>query len=193
MKFHDFKIAFTGAQCTGKTTLMHALIRHPEIEKNNYHIQTESVRYLKDTYGLNIYSGNEIIQLSVLGMQIENSMQSGNWLLDRIGVDSYSYLCYYHERKNPEIDAKVKQLIFDTSKRIVNNYVDLIVFLRPEFPIIKDGVRVADPQQQKDVDAIMCQTIKDFGVEDKTITPQGSVEERVQCVLEAMKFRGFLQ
>ena len=171
------KISLVGTACTGKTTLLNALASvYPEFK-----IQNESVRYIKKKYGIDFKSGDTGLQLAVLELQTRFSSNEYDYLLDRGPVDSYSYTKYYRNLNNSDMPANVYQFLQDESKRNAIENIDLFIFLRPgEFPVVEDGTRITDPQYLTDVDRIMEETIKEWGVEDKTIQPHGSIIERVE-------------
>lgn len=171
------KISLVGTACTGKTTLLNALASvYPEFK-----IQNESVRYIKKKYGIDFKSGDTGLQLAVLELQTRFSSNEYDYLLDRSPVDSYSYTKYYRNLNNSDMPANVYQFLQDESKRNAIENIDLFIFLRPgEFPVVEDGTRITDPQYLIDVDRIMEETIKEWGVEGKTIQPHGSIIERVE-------------
>lgn len=170
----DIKICLAGCSSVGKTTLINVLRE----EFKDFTVQTESVRYLKTKYGLDFRSGDTALQMALLTMQTNLLSSPGNFLLDRSTPDSYSYLRYFLERGKSDIPASALQFITDVSKEYAQKYIDLIIFLRPEFPVVEDGVRITDEDYRRDTDLQIEQTIKDWGLEDRTITPHGSVIER---------------
>lgn len=174
MSLTGINISITGCSSSGKSTLINVL----KEEFRDFTVQTESVRYLKDKYGLDFRSGDTALQMALLTMQTNLLLTPGNYLLDRSVVDSLSYLSYYRERNNSDVPASAFSFIEDTSREFARNYIDLIIFLRPEFPAVEDGIRITDDQYREDTDSIIARTIKDWGLEDRTITPHGSVIER---------------
>lgn len=173
------RIAFCGAQGTGKTTLINYI--HEELLPG-YIKQSESVRYLKDTFGFDIYSGNIELQLALLTWQTKALLSNTNILLDRSVIDSTTYMMYYHEQNNPRIPDSVRKFIITQAVDLASS-LDLIVFLKPEFDLEADGVRVVDVEQQKEITERMAVFIQISGIEEKVIIPTGSVEERALQVL----------
>lgn len=171
------KISLVGTACTGKTTLLNALAS----EYPDFKIQTESVRYLKKKYGIDFKSGDMGLQLSVLELQTRYSSNEYDYLLDRGPIDSFSYTNYYRNLNNSDMPSNVYHFLEDESKRNAIENIDLFIFLRPgEFPVVEDGTRITDKNYLLDVDKIMENTIKEWGIDYKTIQPHGSVVERVR-------------
>lgn len=170
------KISLVGTACTGKTTLLNALASvYPEFK-----IQNESVRYIKKKYGIDFKSGDTGLQMAILDLQTRFSSNEYDYLLDRGPVDSYSYTKYYRNLNNSDMPANVYQFLCDESKKNATENIDLFIFLRPgEFPVVEDGTRITDEKYLLDVDRLMEETIKEWGLEGKTIQPKGSVIERV--------------
>ena len=65
MSITGINISLTGASSVGKSTLINVLRE----EFRDFTVQTESVRYLKDKYGLDFRSGDTALQLALLNLQ----------------------------------------------------------------------------------------------------------------------------
>lgn len=174
MSTTGINISLTGASSVGKSTLINVLRE----EFRDFTVQTESVRYLKDKYGLDFRSGDTALQLALLTMQSNLLLTPGNFFLDRSVIDSLSFLKFYKNKNNSDVPASAYSFIEDTSKRYAQEFIDLVIFLRPEFPAVEDGTRITDEDYRKETDEIIAQTIKEWGLENKTIVPHGSVIER---------------
>ena len=170
------KIEFLGAAGVGKTTLLNALAS----EYYQFKIQTESVRYIKNKYGIDFKSGDTDIQMAILALQLRYGNNSTNYLLDRSSTNSQAYINYYKKRGMCNMTPAVYQFIYDEGKKNAQENIDLIIYLKPgEFPIVEDGTRITDPDYIKETDAEMEALIKEWGLESKVIRPKGSVTERV--------------
>jgi nicotinamide riboside kinase len=179
------RIAFCGAQCTGKTTLIQALLADKDVTWHGYISRQEGVRFLKDIYNFDMHSATFELQLALLALQTRDLLEE-HVLLDRTIIDSTTYMMYYHKKKNSNIPDNVIQFILQTSMSLVPR-LDLIVFLKPEFGLIDDGVRLVDKKQQDDITEGMQKMMEFFNVpSDKIIMPTGSVENRVAEVKKRM-------
>ena len=170
------KIELLGAAGVGKTTLLNALAS----EYPQFKIQTESVRYIKNRYGIDFKSGDTDIQMAVLALQLKYGNNPDNYLLDRSSTNSQAYINYYKKRGECNMTPAVYHFIYDEGKKNAQENIDLIIYLKPgEFPIVEDGTRITDPNYIKDTDEEMESLIKDWNLESKVIRPKGSVVERV--------------
>lgn len=170
------KIEMLGAAGVGKTTLINALAS----EYPDFKIQTESVRYIKNKYGIDFKSGDTDVQMAVLALQLRYGNNPYDYLLDRSSTNSQAYINYYKKRGECDMTPAVFQFIYDEGKRNAQENIDLIIYLKPgEFPIVNDGVRVTNPDYIKDTDEEMEALIKEWDLESKVIRPTGSVVERV--------------
>lgn len=166
-----------GAHSTGKTTLLKAL-------------QQQSWRfegYTSDGFSrpmslirksLNLTAEQEQIAINELTCWAFENYISQRVISTRSPIDAIIYTQYYTPTLNT---SSIKELF--------NKYKDKIegIFYIPiEFELENDGVRFTDIQGQKDIDLLMQQFLKDNNLPFITIT--GSVEERVNQVLSAMKF-----
>lgn len=181
------KIAMVGAQCVGKSTLINALMN--DYDFRGYQVRPEGVRFLKENYGFDIYSGNAEIQLAVLALQAKDSGEP-YILLDRTVVDSLSYALYYHERKNPELSKPILDFLVHESKLIARR-IDHFVFLQPSFPMEEDGTRVANYEQQADITRWMEYVIEmlEIPVGKVLYITGGSVNERVDWIKERTRIK----
>lgn len=171
------KIEFLGPACVGKTTLINALAsEYPEFK-----IQTESVRYIKNKYGIDFKTGDTDVQMAVLALQLRYGNNPENYFLDRSSTNSQSYINYYKKRNECNMTPAVSQFIYDEGKKNAKENIDLIIYLKPgEFPVVEDGTRITDHDYIWETDAEMENLIKEWQLEDKVIRPTGSVVERVQ-------------
>ena len=159
-----------------KTTLLNALAS----EYPQFKIQTESVRYIRNKYGIDFKSGDTDIQMAVLALQLKYGNNPDNYLLDRSSTNSQAYINYYKKRGECNMTPAVYHFIYDEGKKNAQENIDLIIYLKPgEFPIVEDGTRITDPNYIKDTDEEMEDLIREWNLESKVIRPKGSVVERV--------------
>ena len=179
---NNMRISISGAQCTGKSTLINALKK----ELPDYEIQRESVRYLVANYGFEIKAANTDLQLALLNWQTRSLYEHTDILLDRSFIDSTSYMLYYHKRRQPEVPFGVYNYIMDTAKALAQR-IDLFIFLKPEFELIDDGFRLLDKDQQEEITELMEDLFEKFNVEHKVLRVTGSLEDRVSQTLFYIK------
>ena len=177
------RIAFVGAQGTGKTTLVNNLAG-PHIRKDRPYVYQEVVRDLMRNRKIKINrEGDNFSQDLVSVTHLNNAMESyyniPNALFDRCIIDSHAYgmTCS---------DVTVKSL--DFSRHMIDvifkNYpYDLLIYVPPYNEFLKeDGVRDTDSKYQLEVDQNMRNLIKcveeDYDVDVLRISEIG-IDQRV--------------
>lgn len=169
-------ITFDSSQCTGKTTLINALKEKYKI----FNIQKEPVRGLiKNKDKVNF--ADDKIQLSILSKQRNYILDNDYVLQDRSPLSSFSYTKYLRSKGLSNINDSFYRFIEEESKLILqSDLIDYIVVLPIEFPLIDDGFRTLSYEQQSEIQEIINNQIKSWGIEDKVLRPSGSVDERVE-------------
>lgn len=177
----------SGAQNTGKTTLINALKRKYDF----FGIQREPIRsILKDKTRVNFADDN--IQLRILSNQRDYILENDFALTDRCPLDSASYMELLSSEGKTNISKGTYDFIEKESQLIMqSHFVDLIIFLPIEFEMEDDGFRTVDPIQQRKIQEVMETNIYEWGINHKVIRPSGSVEERVNFV--SMYIDAFLE
>ena len=170
------RIAISGAQSVGKTTLLNAL--RSEDYLSNYKFCSEVTRRVK-SYGLLINEdGGDITQRLIMQEHIVNTVLYDTLIADRSALDGLVYTHYLAENK------KVSQKTYDFAEmvfdRIIPKY-DLMFYIPPEFPIEDDGVRSVDPFFRDRIVHIFDKYIKEKEI--PCVYLKGSVRERVDMVL----------
>lgn len=174
------KIAISGAQSVGKTTLLNAL-RSEEALKN-YKFCFEVTRRVKG-YGLNINEdGDDTTQKLIMQEHIVNAFMYDDMIADRCALDGLVYSHYLAENK------KITQKTYDFAEKVYNKLMpmyDLVFYIPPEFEIEEDGTRSINKFFRDRIVGLFDQYIKEHDIE--LIYLRGSVRERVDTVLKFIK------
>ncbi len=137
------KIAITGAQGVGKTTLV------KQINKDfpDFKILPEAARLAKEAgYNLDQTATKET-EMWLIAKQIELENEEGKWVADRCAIDALAYIHYLFPEEADLIEFATKTLVPNFNK------YDLVLYLPSgEFPIEDDGVRTTDIKFQEDID-----------------------------------------
>ena len=174
------KIAISGAQSVGKTTLLNAL--RSEDYFKDYKFCLEVTRRVQ-SYGLLINeNGNDTTQQLILQEHIVNWFMHDNSVFDRCILDGLVYTHYLAENK--KISQKTYDLAEQTFDRLIGKY-DLIFYIPPEFPIEDDGIRSINTFFRDRIVTLFDMYIKDKQI--NTVHLTGSVRERVNTVLKHVK------
>jgi len=169
-------ISIIGSQGTGKSTLASSLLQRTEFK--DYQYCPSPVRYLYHAFRLDFHNANTELQLAILFMQQKYLSSSKNLILDRSVIDHWAYLQYYRNKGKSDVSDRclyfIRMMTF-----ILAEKVDIYFFLKREFPLEKDGVRITDEEQQKDIEEKIEAYLVEFNVRNRTHILTGSTEKRV--------------
>lgn len=176
------RIAFTGAQGTGKTTLVEAF-KHSGLF-DDYDYFGNVTRKLK-ARGFKINeAGSDETQLALIDIH-EDNLKSDCFFTDRCIIDCYVYGTYQYEKGlvSKETEDKMHTALLE----LVPRY-DLIFYLTPEFDLVDDGVRSTNIDFREDICKIFDNTIfKVLKNSSNIVRLSGSVSERFKEALEVIE------
>lgn len=174
------RIGITGAQSVGKTTLLNAL-RSEKLFKD-YTICDEITRKVKEM-GFDINEkGSDLTQLIIMQMHIVNIFMYDKMLTDRTALDGLVYTTYLHMHK------KVTTKTLDSAKEMYDKMItcyDHLFYIRPEFPIVADGVRSINPEFRSEISELFEGYISEMPREITILS--GSVRERLEQIFKIVK------
>lgn len=169
------RIVFTGAQGTGKTTVL------KEFENRGLNVITEVVRELAKA-GVKINKdGDEKGQTKIFKTYKEklSSSNINGYISDRCMVDVVAYSMYLAEQgkiSDEFVKKQMKQLI-----KFKNENPDIAYCYFPiEFDVVADGVRDTDEEFRTAIDHNITTVMQEAGIHPIII--KGTVEERVTKV-----------
>ena len=147
-------ISFTGAQSSGKTTLLNKC--KMELPGNWYYVD-EVTRYVKSRYGEQINEhGTDMTQVMIINTHVENAylpitLKGSNLdgiILDRCIVDGLVYTEWLYEQ------GKVSKWVLDYANQIYDLIVpnlDLILYTDSNIPLVDDGERSINVEFRDDI------------------------------------------
>ena len=144
------KVSFSGAQSTGKTTLLN---KCKEVYKD-YNFVDEVTRHVKKTYDVQINEvGGTETQLYILAEHIKNHLRSDeNLILDRCILDGYVYTKY--QVANGKVSEQVLHA-FNGVYALLMNKLDYIFYTDPaDVKLVDDGERSMDFAFRQDIIAL---------------------------------------
>lgn len=177
-------INFTGAQGTGKTSVLNALKKDPDFA--GFEFVTEVVRNFVKEKGIAINKQGTIQTQELLFEAYSNVLDKSNpYVSDRCIVDVCAYtssgrdLSINSENSTYEVNFAWRRLVEEQKKKIVEmkNSLGLVCYFPVEFDLVDDGVRSIDPEYQKEIDNKIHQIL--HGNMISHLIVHGSVEERV--------------
>lgn len=180
------KVSFSGAQSTGKSTLLQIC---KEIYKD-YKFVDEVTRYVRRTYDVKINEmGNDETQLYILAEHIKNHLNAEtNVMLDRCILDGYVYTKY--QVNNNKVSDQVLQA-FNSVFNILMDKIDLIFYTDPnDVKLVDDGERSVDIQFRDDIINIFEDLITyklSPTNKEKIVRLSGTVEERLKTIQTILK------
>lgn len=179
------RITISGAQSTGKTTLINALFSFPEI-KNRFYLKNETTRnVLRDKLGIGKLAinedGNDSTQLLICSQHLANYVagEKQDTIYDRSALDGYVYTTYLF--KNNKVQTSTWSISYNLFKNLI---YDVTIYIKPEIPIVNDGERSTNLEFYQNICSIFDREIK--SIENLEIV-SGTVEERVQQVFKIIQ------
>ena len=177
------KVSFTGAQSTGKTTLLN---KCKEVY-TDYKFVDEVTRYVRKTYDVKINEiGGTETQLYILAEHIKNHLRSEeNLMLDRCILDGYVYTKYQ------VMNSKVKESVLHAFNNVFNllfDKLDYVFYTDPlDVKLVDDGERSVDFKFRDTIINIFEDVITykiSSKNREKVIKIRGTVDERMKTIGE---------
>ena len=167
-------ISFSGAQSSGKTTLLNEFQR----TKTSWNYVPEITRLVRREYDLPINEdGGDLTQIMIMGEHLRNAFtkRGGVTILDRCSLDGVVYTHWLNNKKKVLLSTYLHaQYIFETT---VDKY-DLVIYTSPhDVPVVDDGERSIDIDFRNEIIDLFDRYIESVPV-NKLLRVSGSVEER---------------
>lgn len=175
------RICISGAQGTGKSTLLQALKNHEAFK--DFIVRDETTRnVLRGSLGMPKIEINELggddSQRLIIAQHLANSINAHGprVLYDRCALDGlvYTTYLYNHQRANKET-LRLAESVFQNVK------YDAICYIPPEFSLIDDGERSIDKDFQREIVELFEEYIESYRIPVARLT--GTVDERVSQVV----------
>lgn len=168
------KIAITGAQSTGKSTLLRFLKQDQDLK--GFEFIDELTRKIA-AKGININEeGSNMSQIFTITIHAENIIKD-HFISDRCALDGLVYTRWLYDQ------GKVSEWIMNYAEGVANEVLpryDFIFYLPPEIPIEDDGIRSADESFRKEITKLFEYYIDKHKLKIFTLT--GSVADRAKTL-----------
>lgn len=183
-------ISFTGAQSTGKTTLLNS------IKDLNPYLDSidEVTRRIKREYNLPINEdGGDITQTMIMSDHIANIFRKydSDVIFDRCALDGVVYTQWLYNK------GKVSKEILQWAKKIYNTLIDkydaIFVTSPEDVPLVDDGERSVDIDFRDEIIDIFNMYIDDIKIYSREVNlfvVEGSVEERMKYIKNVLEVKG---
>jgi len=185
-------ISFSGAQSTGKTTLLKHLEECNDGDDLPFKFVPEVTRLVKREYDLPINEdGTDITQLLIMGEHLRNAYRAGSqvdcsYILDRCSLDGIVYthwLCDQH---------KVGMNVYSFAEYIFSSTIkkyDVIFYTSPDdVKLEADGERSDNVKFRDEIIELFTQYIKTRNIDVVILT--GTVKERLQTIKATLAKKG---
>jgi len=182
--------SFTGAQCTGKTTLL----KHLYKENGDYPFVfiPEVTRLVKREYNMPINeSGGDLTQMLIMTEHVRNIFRDRadyivrgiHQIFDRCALDGIVYSYYLLN------EGKISRSTFDACeliwKKLKDRY-DVIFYTSPDdVKLVDDGERSVDIKFREDIINLFNMYMESY--KGEIVTLRGSVKERLKSIKETLE------
>jgi nicotinamide riboside kinase len=171
-------ISFTGAQSTGKSTLLEKMRTEERFRKFNF--VPEITRGLKSKYKLDINeSGDEFTQLITVNSHLYNYLdfKGKDVVLDRCILDGLIYTMYQYQTKKIPIEVyNYSEYLF---KKLIGE-LDVILYTEPDIPLVDDGERSANKEFRDIIINLFEEAIDHYKI--NVVRLKGSVDKRMETI-----------
>lgn len=177
-------ISLTGAQSTGKSTLLERCCKHEHFR--NFHCVREVTRKVKRERLVDINeSGGNMTQLFILNEHLNNHHLSNDTILDRCIVDGMVYTEYLESIE--QVDYWVSIYASHLFKELVSN-LDYIFYTEPsDVKLVDDGERSMNIQFRDSIIERFNKWLEVASEYTNVVTVSGSVENRLNTIIETIK------
>jgi nicotinamide riboside kinase len=182
--------SFTGAQSTGKTTLLEHL-KMSNLGKFSFEFIPEVTRLVKREYEVPINeSGDDMTQMLIMTEHVrniykgrtDNLVRGVNKILDRCALDGIVYTHYLLDK------GKISRTTYDACELIykkLRNEYDVIFYTSPDdVELVDDGERSVDKHFREDIIGLFDMYLQ-YGIIEKgprVVYLEGTVEERLETI-----------
>ncbi len=181
-------ISFTGAQSSGKSTLLKALKEDPSFI--GWEFEPEITRGLKEKYNLAINEeGDDWTQIITLHSHVDNYLKykDKDVILDRCAADALAYTIYLYYAKG-RVSREVVEYAEFLFKKLYFKY-DIIFYTDPNIPLVDDGVRSTDIAFRNYIIRLFENMLFIDFPNKNVVRLTGTVEERLKIVKEEIEKR----
>lgn len=176
-------ISFTGAQSTGKSTLLRHMYRSNELRKCSF---IKEVTRKVAAQGLDINdAGDNMTQLFILSEHLHNHHLDGCVVLDRCIIDGYIYTKWLYEQN--KVEGWVLKYAWDLHNALIDK-LDIIFYPEPgDVQLVDDGERSTCEKFRNDI-IKMYDTYLEHNsrVRDKLTRLSGTVEQRMVQIKQTL-------
>ena len=176
-------ISFTGAQSTGKSTLLEQCKQ--EYGKRFKYVE-EVTRLVKRKYKVPINEyGTDTTQCLIVNQHIINSVKyKNNVIMDRCILDGVVYTSWL--AKQGQVSSWVVDYSFNVAKMLASK-LDVIFFCVPDFDLVKDGERSEDSNFRNEINNMFEFALNQNEFKNRVVKLCGNIEQRMDIIRNTIK------
>ena len=185
-------VSFSGAQSTGKTTLLNKI---RSLNPFDIDYVDEVTRRIKRDFNLPINEGGgDLTQTMIMSDHIANVYRKyalTDVILDRCALDGIVYTQWLYNK------GKVSKEVLQWAKKIYNTLIgeyDVIFVTSPaDVPLVDDGERSVDKKFREEIIDIFDMYIDDMKIYsegENVFAVEGTVEERIKYIKKVLEDKG---
>lgn len=171
-------VSISGAQGTGKSTLLCWLQDDPELSQN-FTFKGNTTRAIREQ-GVEINElGSDKSQLLIASKHLEH-YTNGNVILDRCALDGLVYTAYLYEKGQvSKRTLRIAESVFE------NLRYEIMFYIAPEFEIENDNVRSVDKDFRDRIVELFEEYMEAYSIVPIRLT--GTLQERATQVKDAIR------
>ena len=188
-------VSFTGAQSTGKSTLLNLCMDHLLKQANDWTFVPEVTRLIKRTHGVSINEqGDDDTQLLIMNQHLLNTINYksdgiSNHMMDRCVVDGYVYSKYLHN--HGRLTGNTWRIVECMYEHLLPE-LHCIFYTHPEdIPIEDDGERSVNQDFRNEIidiyDSLETSTMNNW------VILKGDPHQRMDQILSHLQPELYLQ
>lgn len=192
-------VSFSGAQSTGKTTLLKHL-QEKNKDNKTFTFVEEVTRLVKRVYSKEINEGgNDVTQSLIMYHHFINSIhrstsegQEHVKILDRCAVDGFVYTLWLRYNRPELVSDSVLNDCYETFRNLLPRY-SIIFYTSPEdVVLIDDGERSTNDKFRDDIIALFNFMREELHkhTSPKWVVLKGTVQERLKTIKEEIEKYG---
>jgi nicotinamide riboside kinase len=176
-------IAFTGVQCSGKSTLFNKLKEDSRLK--DWQFINSHGRELAKWLGLNeLKTADWNFQAYITQLTVGDYYSaSNNAISERCIVDAASYADWL--RDHGELDYAASAFC-ETAWRLIIPLTE-IVFYCPPVPMVEDGFRDTDEQYRNEMEELFKKRVISASFDTRVVHLEGSIETRMAIINDVLK------
>lgn len=177
-------VSFTGAQSTGKSTLLQKMLCSDDFRKCSF-VKEVTRKVAANGHNIND-KGDDTTQLFILSEHLNNHMLGGCTVLDRCIIDGMIYTEWLHA------EGKVSEWVVRYARDLHDHLIsklDVVLYPDPaDVKLVADGQRSNCHKFRNDIISLYDKYFEEHPqVKDRTVILRGGVDERLKQIHEQLK------